>query len=294
MSQSVGVAAALLGSALGGSAVAATRFSLGAMDPLSVVTLRYAIGALCLVPFCLPALRRLRSRADALAVVGLGVWFFALYPILFTVALVHTTAARGALALSSMPLLTLALAITLGREVFSWRKLAGILVAVGGLAYALAPKLKGAPPGAWKGDLIMLAAAAMQAIYNVVSGRFIQRLGALAFTALALWVGALALLLLCIAWNGFDFLSGVETTTWAAILYLGVFGCGLLWILWSVGLGRASASAVALTVTVNPLTASLLGALFLSEPIGPELLAGLLAVALGIALATRAPRRAVP
>src|SRR5437879_13442504 len=97
MSQSVGVgvAAALLGSALGGSAVAATRFSLGAMDPLSVVTLRYAIGALCLAPFCLPALRRLGSPADARAVAGLGVWFFALYPILFTVALVHTTAGRG-------------------------------------------------------------------------------------------------------------------------------------------------------------------------------------------------------
>ncbi|HXM84066.1 MAG TPA: DMT family transporter [Burkholderiales bacterium] len=288
MSQGAGVAAALLGSALGGSAVAATRFSLGTMDPLSVVTLRYAIGALCLVPFCLSALRRLRSPADALAVAGLGIWFFALYPILFTVALVHTTAARGALALSAMPLLTLALAISLGRETFSWRKLTGMLIAVGGLAYALAPKLDGAAPGAWKGDLIMLAAAAMQAVYNVLAGPFIQRLGALAFTALALCIGALTLLLLCIAWNGFDFLSDVKTTTWTAIIYLGIFGCGLLWILWSVGLRQASASAVALTVTVNALTASLLGALFLSEPIGPELIVGLVAVALGITVASRA------
>src|SRR5438445_12021161 len=107
MSQSVGVAAALLGSALGGSAVAATRFSLGAMDPLSVVTLRYAIGALCLAPFCLPALRRLGSPADARAVAGLGVWFFALYQILFNVALVPTTAACGSFVLSSIIHLTL-------------------------------------------------------------------------------------------------------------------------------------------------------------------------------------------
>jgi drug/metabolite transporter (DMT)-like permease len=284
----MGVIYAVLASALGGSAVAATRFSLGAMDPLSVVTLRYAIGALCLAPFCLPALRRLRSPAEARAVAGLGVWFFALYPILFTVALVHTTAARGALALSAMPLLTLALAISLGREVFSWRKLAGILIAVGGLAYALSPKLEGAPPGAWQGDLIMLAAAAMQAVYNVLSGPIIQRLGALAFTALALWVGALTLVLLCTGWNGFDFLSAVSTTAWGVLVYLGIFGCGLLWILWSVGLRRTSASAVALTVTVNALTASLLGALFLSEPIGLELIAGLVTVALGIAVATRA------
>jgi drug/metabolite transporter (DMT)-like permease len=284
----MGVIYAVLASALGGSAVAATRFSLGAIDPLSVVTLRYAIGALCLAPFCLPALRRLRSPADARAVAALGVWFFALYPILFTVALVHTTAARGALALSAMPLLTLALAIALGREVFSWRKLAGILIAVGGLAYALAPKLDGAAAGAWKGDLIMVAAAAMQAVYNVASGRVIQRLGALAFTALALCIGAFTLLLLCIAWNGFDFFLNISKASWSVLVYLGIFGCGLLWILWSVGLRRTSASAVALTITVNALTASLLGALFLSEPIGPELIIGLVAVALGIAVATRA------
>jgi drug/metabolite transporter (DMT)-like permease len=159
---------------------------------------------------------------------------------------------------------------------------------VGGLAYALAPKLDGAAPGAWKGDLIMVAAAAMQAVYNVSSGPFIQRLGALAFTALALWMGALTLLVLCIAWNGFDFFLNISKASWSVLVYLGIFGCGLLWILWSVGLRRTSASAVALTITVNALTASLLGALFLSEPIGPELIIGLVAVALGIAVATRA------
>jgi drug/metabolite transporter (DMT)-like permease len=77
----------------------------------------------------------------------------------------------------------------------------------------------------------------------------------------------------------------IEKSSWGVLIYLGIFGCGLLWILWSIGLRQASASAVALTVTVNALTASLLGALFLSEPIGPELVVGLAAVALGIALA---------
>lgn len=284
------MAATLLGSALGGSAVAATRFALGAADPLSVVTLRYAIGALCLVPFCLPALRRVRSSSDALAVAGLGVWFFALYPALFTLALAYTTAARGALALTAMPLLTLAIAVPLGGERFSWRRLAGILIASAGLAYAFVPRLDGAPPGAWKGDLFMLAAAAMQALYNVLSRPYIQRIGALPFTSLALCIGAVALLAGSAVTGVFGRLPGIDAMTWGAIVYMGIFGCGALWLLWSVGLRRAGATLVALTVTINPVTASVLGALLLLEPIGLELVVALVAVGCGIGVASGARR----
>ena len=288
MSELLGVAAALLGSVLGGTAVAITRYAVGVIDPLGVTMLRYAIGALCLFPFALPALRRFESTRQALATVGLGVLFFALYPYLFSLALVHTTAARGALALATMPLLTLGFAILLGREVFSWRRLAGILLAVGGLAYGLSPKLGGGAAPAWKGDLIMIAAAGLQAVYNVLARPFIQRMGALRFTAFGMAIGALLLVAASAVSGVFQELPSLSGAAWAAIAYLGLFGCALLWILWSIGIRLASASSVALTVTANALTASFLGAFFLSEPVGYEIIAGLLTVLLGIAIATDA------
>lgn len=291
MGELLGVAAALLGSVLGGTAAAGTRYAVGAIDPLGLAMLRYTIGALCLVPFALLAVHKLKDPREILATLGLGTLFFALYPYLFALSLAHTTAARGSLALSTMPLLTLSFAILLGREAFSWTRLSGILIAVGGLAYALSTKLEGATSAAWKGDLIMIAAAGMQAVYNVLSRPFIQRVGALPFTAFGMCIGALVLVAFSAMSGVFQALPHLDGAAWAAIVYLGVFGCAVLWVLWSVGIRLANPSSVALTVTVNALTASILGAFFLSEPVGHEFIVGLLAVLLGIAVATNVAAR---
>ncbi|MGH7768681.1 MAG: DMT family transporter [Candidatus Binatia bacterium] len=288
MNELLGVGAALLGSLIGGTASAGTRYAVDALDPLGLATLRYAIGALCLLPF---ARCSFESSRDLLATVGLGVLFFALYPFLFALSLAHTTAARGSLVLSMIPLLTLGFAILLRREPFSWRRVAGILVAVGGLAYALSPKLE-ASASAWgKGDLIMLAATCAQAVYTVLSRPYIERIGQLAFTAFAMCVGAVVLAAVSAASGVFQALPTLGAATWAAIVYLGVFGCALLWVLWSIGIRLASPSLVALTVTVNALTASFLGAFFLSEPVSDEFIVGLMAAALGIVVATNARSR---
>lgn len=291
MSELAGVAAALAGSVLGGTALAGTRFAVGALDPLAVVAFRYGIAALLLLPFIGPSLALLRRRADALPALGLAVLFFVIYPYTFALALAYTTAVRGSLALASMPLLTLAFAVAIGREALQWRRVIGMLIAVAGLAFALSPRAGQAMPDAWRGDLTMVAAAAMQAVYNVLSRPYIQRVGALPFTALGMALGGAALAAACLFLGSFHGMERLDTAGWAALVYLGVVGGAALWVLWSVGLRYASASLVALTTTMNALTACLLGVLFLGEPLGPELVAGLVCVPLGIALATAGARR---
>jgi drug/metabolite transporter (DMT)-like permease len=288
MNEFSGLAAALIGSFLGGTASAGTRFAVGAIDPLAVVTLRYGIGALLLAPFAAASLRKLDSQRDAVSITVLGVVFFALYPYLFSLAFAHTTAARGALVLSTMPLMTMIIALLLQQERFSTSRLIGIVLAMAGLAYALSPKLESAAPGARKGDLIMIAATFIQAVCNVLSRPYIRRFGALPFTSLALCVGAAVLVGFSSVTDVFQALPALSGVAWGVIIYLGVVGCAFLWVLWSVGIRLASPSLVAMTVTVNALTASFLGAIFLSEPVGREFFVGLIAVFVGIAVATNA------
>jgi drug/metabolite transporter (DMT)-like permease len=286
MSELAGVAAALLSSLLGGTAVAATRYAIGTIDPLTLAMLRYGIGALCLSPVAIYALRSLKTRSDIVATIGLGMLFFALFPYLFTLSLAHTTAARGSLALSSLPLLTLGLGILLGREAFSWPRLLGILLAVGGLGYALSPRLGGSALVPFRGDLIMVAAACVGATFNVLSRPYILRIGALSFTALGMCVGAACLAVIWGLAGVFHRLPALHASAWLAVAYLGVAGCALTFLLWSIGIRLASPALVALTVTVNPITASFLASFYLGEPITQELVAGLCAVLLGIAIAT--------
>jgi drug/metabolite transporter (DMT)-like permease len=290
MSEPLGLLAACLSSLLGGSAVAATRWSVAGIDPLTLAALRYGIAALCLAPFVPRALRGLRSVQEAAAAIGLALLFFALFPWLFTLALAHTTAARGSLALTSLPLLTYALSVALGREAASHRRLLGIGVAMAGVALGLSSRLAG---GGLAGDVLMVAAAAVGAACNVLSQPLIRRLGALPFTALGLAIGAAALVAVD---PGIGAAAALSAPQGFVVLYLGVVGCALTFALWSLGLRHAPPALVALTVTLNPVASALLAALLLGEPVTPRMLAGFGLVVAGLAIASGAPfrRRAVP
>ena len=68
--------------------------------------------------------------------------------------------------------------------------------------------------------------------------------------------------------------------------YLGVFGGAAAFFLWVLALRMTTPTRVANTMTVNPIAASLLAAVIVSEPIGWNLVLGLIAVAAGIWLAS--------
>ena len=283
-----GVAAAVLSSAVGGSAVAVTRLAVGTTEPVTLAAIRFGIGVALLLPAALIARERFPPRSDLRAVVALGLLFFGVFPVLFNEALARTTAARGALALSMLPLLTMLVAAILGAERMTWRKAAGVLVASAGVGFALLPGAGVAPRGALAGDGIMLAAALVMAFYNVWSRPLIRRSRPLSFTAVAMLSGACALA--GTAWLRGEHVALAELTAaqGAALIYLGIAGGAVAFFLWAVALARTTPTRVAISVTVNPLVAALAGALLLSEAVTANLLIGLGLVLTGICLAASA------
>jgi drug/metabolite transporter (DMT)-like permease len=284
----LGVLAAALSSAFGGSAIAATRYLRGAMDPLALGAFRFGIGFALLLPLaCLQgrARRGWPPHRDWPAVFGLGLLFFALFPVLFNAALIFTSAAHGALALSTLPLLTMAVGAALRVEPLTGRKTAGVLIAMAGVALALLSSLGSAPAGAWRGDLLMVGAAFCMALYNVLARPYIRGSNPIAFTTLAMGAGAFCLAAISLAHGGFTGIAFFDRAQWIAILYLGLFGGAVTFFLWAFALGRTTPTRVAMTVTVNPISASLIGAVLLDEALTWSLIAGVIAVALGIAIA---------
>src|SRR5262245_4733827 len=91
-------------------------------------------------------------------VAALGFMFYAVFFVFYNVALAYTTVARGTLALSTLPLMTMVVGAVLGIEALSARKSVGVLLAMLGVSAALASGLSEAPAGAWRGDLIMTGA----------------------------------------------------------------------------------------------------------------------------------------
>ena len=285
--QGWGVLAAILSSALGGTAVGATRYLANVLDPITIGALRFGGGFLILAPLAAASGQPWPERADRPGVAGLGLLFFGLFPILFNAALVYTTAARGALALSTLPLLTMAAGSLLGIEVPTRRKTLGVLIAMTGVAVALGSNLSQAPPGAWRGDLLMLAAACCMALYNVWSRPFIARSGPIVFACAGMGIGAICLSVLSAVRGGPALLAALQASQWYAVAYLAVICGALIFFLWAYALGRAPPTLVAVSVAVNPVTASLFGRLLLGEALSANLVLGLVAVVAGIVVATR-------
>lgn len=291
----VGVFTAMASSALGGTAVGATRFLAGALDPLTIGALRFAGGFVLLA--AVAALRRdpWPARRDWPAAIGLGLLFFAAFPALFNASLIFTSASRGALALSTLPLLTIAVGAALGVEAPTWRKTAGVLIATSGVAFSLGASVSDAPAGAWRGDLLMVAGALCMAFYGVWSRPLIARSAPLSFAATGMGVGALALCLMSAVFGRPARLVELAPIQWFAIGYLAIVCGALIFFLWAYALGRASPTLVAASVAVNPVTASIFGLVLLGEGFSLRLLVGLAAVLAGIAVAAgMGQRRTIP
>lgn len=291
MTETLGVLIAIVSSSLGGTAAAVTRYLVSDADAVTLAILRWGIGFACLLPVALLLRVKWPQRSDWLAVAALGIAFFGLFFVLYNIAVSYTTAARAALALSTLPLQTMIVGALLRIEPLTARKTLGVCIAVLGVFAALATGLSAAPPGAWRGELIMTGAVLCMAFYNVWSRPFIMRSSALGFLTVGMGAGAATLILVGLLTGRVAVLSSFGTAQWIAGIYLGVAGGALAFILWVMALQRATPTRVANTMTVNPIAAGLLATQLVGEPITLNLVVGLIAVFAGIWIATTETKR---
>ena len=290
LAEGIGVLLAIASSCLGGTAAAVTRYLVGNADPLTLAILRWGIGFTVVLPVAILLRARWPQRSDWLGVAVLGICFFGLFFILYNLAVGYTTAARASLALSTLPLQTMLVGSLLGIEPLTARKSAGVSLAVVGVIAALASGLSAAPPGAWRGELIMTGAVLCMAFYNVWARPFIQRSSALGFLTVGMGDGAAVVILFGLA-DRLAVLGRFATEQWMAGVYLGVAGGAFAFILWVLALQRTTPTRVANTMTVNPLAAGLLANQLVGEPITLNLVIGLVAVFAGIWVATTQRQR---
>jgi drug/metabolite transporter (DMT)-like permease len=161
-----------------------------------------------------------------------------------------------------------------------------VLVALLGVTVALASGLTDAPADAWRGDLIMAAAAVCAALYNVFSRPYINRSSALGFLTLGMAVGGSILVGIAVLSGGLTQIARFDVGQTLSALYLAAGGGALNFFLWVFALQRASPTRVTNTMAVVPLVGGLLAAILLAEPITLNLAIGLVAVVAGIWLAT--------
>lgn len=278
------LAAALVGVQVGAATVA-SRFVIGETDPVMLGVMRYAIGVACLAPFVVRAGWPRFAGRDLAPMAVLGIVQFAVLIVLFNIALLHSPAARVALVFSAFPLLTMLFAAALGREALTLAKATGVVLTIAGVGLALGEKsFGGATSQVWIGDAAAFGAAICGALCSVLYRPYLTRYPALAVSAFAMLASVAALALLAAISGSLLAPSRLSAAGLAAVVFIGISsGGGFFALLWAYA--RTSPTRVAIFQPLAPVTAAVLGWLFLSETVSSTFLYGLTLVAAGIAVA---------
>jgi drug/metabolite transporter (DMT)-like permease len=110
-------------------------------------------------------------------------------------------------------------------------------------------------------------------------------------TAASVWICAPVVALMWLLFDG-RIPEALPSRAVGAVLWLGLMGTVIGFLLWYYALQRMAATRVALIMLVTPITALLLGHLVNDERLTPTVWIGALLVLAGIALVVRAPSAA--
>lgn len=271
-----------------GAAMVATRFVADQTGPMTLALFRYAIGFACLLPAVLIAPRVRIAAGDLVPIAVLGIGQFGILIALLNFGLQSVTAARGALLFATFPLITMLFAAALGQERLTARRSLGVLLALAGVGVSLGEKLLAESGGReWLGALAILLSAATGAICSVFYRPYLAKYPALPVSALAM----LASVLFLLGGAGFEGLFAVplaiDGAGWAAIVFIGL-SSGVFYFLWLWALANASPTRVTIFLSLSPVTAALVGAFMLGEPLTPWTIVGLALVIAGLKTALSA------
>ena len=202
-----------------------------------------------------------------------------------------STAFSSALVLTSGPIFTLLILAALGAEKLHRPQVAGTIAAFVGILIFLSDKFTAGLASAGGGDLVLLSAAFLFALYTVLSRPLTARYGPVMLLAWTLAFGAPPLLLAALpSALAFNF-AAVPWSIWGLVAWASTVSAFLGWLVWAwVNQVRGVAKSAPLQYLMPPIAALvswwLLGETFTAIKIG-----GALIVMAGVAYAQFAGRR---
>jgi drug/metabolite transporter (DMT)-like permease len=274
-----GLGAGLIAVCLWGLAPVATRSLVSELAPLPLLTLRQLLAAGVLLPWAVPALRRIDARdlprflvAGLLGMVG--------YNLPVTVGLQWIPASSAGLLLATEPVWVLVIGLVFLGERAGPRVLAGTGVALAGVAVIAGPAALSPASGtrAVVGAALVLLATLAFGGYMVVLRPLSQKYGPVSATATSSVAGALPYLALAgTAWP-----PRLSPSAGAELLFLALGSTVAGMLLWNLAVVRGGSAGISRLLYLEPVVSVLGAMIFLGERVTAAVLAGGVLVIAGV------------
>ena len=273
------------------------RYLNGVVPPMGMVFWRMVVGALFLLPitgYGLIANRHLILRHWKLFTV-MGILFVPLGNGLIYTAYLFTTAINGGVVSASQPAITALLTWLMFRDAVNWKQGIGIVIAGIGVLVIIT---RGDPLAVLSmrmniGDLIMLAAIAFAALYNVLIRKVPEQIPVPQLMVVVLVTGAVITLPLYIIETIYLRPIPINLLTVGSILWVGIAVTAIAVALMSVAIRQIGANKASMSNYMRALFTALLAVVLLGEEFQTFHLIAMALVIGGVYLMTRG-RRATP
>jgi len=172
------------------------------------------------------------SRADAFALLRLGLIGHLLHVSLVTYGIHWSTAFSSSLILACGPIFTLFILHWHGHEKLTRGQVAGVAVACCGVLAFLSDKLSGGHWQAGGGDLVLLIAASFFSYYTVAAKPLIERLGGVTVMTYGVLFGSVPVVLLSLPAGLAVSWRDIGWAIWAGTFYAVIISAFLGWLAW--------------------------------------------------------------
>lgn len=237
---------------------------------------------------------RLPPRAELPRLALLGLLGVTANQLLFILGLSYTTATNAAILMPSIPVLTAAAAVLFRVERMTWARLAGIGSAVAGAWVLLDPMRFRLESDTTLGNLLVLLNCAAYAVFMVLQRPVLARIPPLTLVAWAYLFGGLAALPFTLGDLGAVDPGSLSPAVLLGLAYIVLVPTILNYALVTWALGKSSTSLVSTYITLQPLAAAALAAIFLGEAFGARQGLGFVFISAGLVLVSLVERRARP
>ena len=266
------------------------------MSPVAMAFWRWLFALLILLPFIVrpmrdqwPVIRRSWKILTLLGILGVGAFNTLTYT-----GLKYTTATNGVLLNSVIPIIIIGINFVFLGERIGGRQGAGVFISLAGV---LAIVSRGEPEMLLgmhlnPGDLWVLAAMLVWAVYTICLRWRPPELSSRAFTGTLIAIGLIAIAPVFL----WDYAQGHRTVwnwiTFSSVGYFAVFPSVLAYFFWNQAVARVGADRAGLFLHLMPVFGALLSVALLGEALLPFHFIGAALIFSGIFIVSRAGRSA--
>lgn len=247
------------------------------LPPLNVATGRFMLGTIFSLlavlisgrfSLMITALKESGVKLAALGFIGITLSF----GILVHASLEHTTAFSASALISLTPLFVWGIVAARYRERQTWYRKAGIVIGAAGALLLVVSEGLGSnftTSNSFRGNLMVVVAAALFALYTVMIKPYTQKYGAIVVNSISIAFGTLFLIPAAFIYEGVH-LQHATRSDWVIMGWLGLFVVAVAWLFYTAGLARVkSPTAGASLYFGKPIIALILSSVLLHEQIRP-------------------------